>query len=96
MSTEFSRIPLDQVHKQNNAYIKGITGATHLVNHTDEAGLIRWELCNNELVRVIQEFENELYDGDDDEEYFSATRIHHEDALSFQKHFFEDAAKLYI
>ena len=41
-STEFSRIPLDQVHHQNNAYIMGVAGATHLVNCTDEAGLIRW------------------------------------------------------
>ena len=42
MNTEFLRIPLDQVHKQNNANIKGVAGATHLVNRTDEAGLIRW------------------------------------------------------
>ena len=40
-STEFPRIPLDQVQEQNNAYIKGVPGATHLVNRTDEAGLIR-------------------------------------------------------
>ena len=57
-STEFSRIPLDQVHEQNNAYIRGVAGETHLVNHTDEAGLIRWELCSNELAMMIQEFEN--------------------------------------
>ena len=29
MSTEFSRIPLDQVQEQNNAYITGVPGATH-------------------------------------------------------------------
>ena len=97
MSTKFSRIPLDQVHKQNNAYIKGITGATHLVNHTDEAGLIRWELCSSESAMMIQECENELNDGDDDDDYedFNATRKHHKDTLSFQKGFFKDAAKLY-
>ena len=95
MNTEFLRIPLDQVHKQNNANIKGVAGATHLVNRTDEAGLIRLELCSNELAMMIQEFENELYDGDDDdEEHFNATRKHHKDTLSFQKCFFEDAAKL--
>ena len=45
---------------------------------------------------TIQEFENELYGGDDDdEEDFNATRKHHEDTLSFQKRFFEDTAKLY-
>ena len=88
MNTEFLRIPLDQVHKQNNANIKGVAGATHLVNRTDEAGLIRLELCSNELAMMIQEFENELYDGDDDdEEDFNATRKLHEDTLSFQKRF---------
>ena len=44
---------------------------------------------------MIHEFVNELYDGDDDDEDFNETRKCHEDTLSFQKHFFEDAAKLY-
>ena len=87
-STEFSRIALDQVHEQNNAYVKGVAGATHLVNSTDEAGLIRRELWSNELAMMIQEFENELYDEDDNEEGFNASRKHHEDTLSFQKRFF--------
>ena len=39
-STEFSGIPLDQIHEQNNAYIKEVAGETHLVNRTDEARLI--------------------------------------------------------
>ena len=42
---------------------------------------------------MIEEFENGLYDGDDDD--FNATRKHHKDTLSFQKCFFRDAAKLY-
>ena len=57
-STKFPRIPLEQVQEQNNAYIKGVAGATHLVIRTDEAGLIIWELCSNELAMMIQEFEN--------------------------------------
>ena len=46
---------------------------------------------------MIQECENELNDGDDDDDYedFNATRKHHKDTLSFQKGFFKDAAKLY-
>ena len=44
---------------------------------------------------MIHEFVNELYDGDDDDEDFNETRKCHEDTLSFQKRFFEDAAKLY-
>ena len=94
-STKFSGIPLDQFHEQNNTYVKAVVGATHLVNRTDEAGLIRWELCNNELAMMIQEFENELYHrDDDDDEDLNATRKHHEET-SFQKRFFKDAAKLY-
>ena len=58
--TEFSNMSLDQVHEQNNAYIKGVSGATHLVNRSDDAGLIRWELCSSEIARMVQEFENEL------------------------------------
>ena len=72
---------MDQVHRQNNTYIKGIAGATHLVSRTDEAELIRRELSSNGLAMTIQEFENELYDGDDnDEKDFNATRKHHEDS----------------
>ena len=45
---------------------------------------------------MMQGFENELYDGDDDDvEESKATRKHDEDTLSFQNRFFEDAAKLY-
>ena len=42
---EFSKMSLDQVHEQNNAYIKGVSVATHLVNRSDDAGSIRCELC---------------------------------------------------
>ena len=53
-------------------------------------------LCSNELAMMIEEFENDLYDeDDDDEQYFNATRKHHEDTLSFQKRYFKDAAKMY-
>ena len=31
---------LDQVHKQNNKYIKGVSGATNLVIHQDDTALI--------------------------------------------------------
>ena len=38
---------LDQVHEQNNTLIKGIGGASHLLNHSDESPLLRWELCED-------------------------------------------------
>ena len=37
----FSRIAFDQVHEQNNKIIKGLGGATNLLNSNDESGLIR-------------------------------------------------------
>ena len=37
----FSQIALDQVHEQNNKIIKGVGGATSLLNTQDESVLIR-------------------------------------------------------
>ena len=48
---------LDQVHEQNNEFIKGVGGASHLVNRSDESVLIRWELCGSELAKMISDFE---------------------------------------
>ena len=45
---------LDQLHEQNNKYIKGVSGATSLVNQQDETALIRWELCGPELSRLTK------------------------------------------
>ena len=36
----------DQVHEQYNTIIKGIGGATYLVNRSDESPPLRWELCD--------------------------------------------------
>ena len=49
----FSRMPLDQLHEQNYKYIKGVSGATHLVNRGDDSALVRWELCGPELSRIL-------------------------------------------
>ena len=54
--SEYSNMALDQVHAQNNTKIKGIGGATHLVNLSDESSLVRWGLCAGEL----QDFENNV------------------------------------
>ena len=52
-----SNMARDQVHKQNNEYIKGAGGATHLVNRSDDSSLISWELCGSELAKIISDFE---------------------------------------
>ena len=57
---QFSQIGLDQVHEQNNAVIKGSGGATDLLNKVDESALVRWEVCNPELSRLLLEFEDAI------------------------------------
>ena len=55
---KFSRMALDQIHDQNNKDIKGVSGATNLLNRVDNSGLSRWELCGPDLVGLAAEFEN--------------------------------------
>ena len=54
---EFSRMAVDQVHKQNNKVIKSAGRATDLVNKRDDSSLIRWETCGPDIVRIITEFD---------------------------------------
>ena len=53
---QFSRMTLDQPHKQNNRNIKSVNGATSSINRQDDLALVRWELCGPELCRIIEEF----------------------------------------
>ena len=54
---QFSRTALDQLHEQNNKYIKSVNGATILMNRQDDLALVRWELCGPELCRLIEKSE---------------------------------------
>ena len=40
--------------------MKGISGATSLVNRLDESTLNRWQLCGPELSRLLIEFEENI------------------------------------
>ena len=51
---QFSCMALDQLHQQNNKYIKSASGATSLINQLDDSRLVRWELCGPELCRIIE------------------------------------------
>lgn len=86
---EFSRIALDQLHEQNNRYIKGISGATSLINRQDDSALIRWELCGPEICRILNDYEN----------IRSATekhgnQKHHENSPTFRNDFAKDTKTL--
>ena len=50
----FSSIPIDQVHEQNNALIKGDGGAVGVTDNP--SALLRWMIAGPEVARVIEEF----------------------------------------
>ena len=54
---QFSRMALDQLHEQNNKYVKSVSVATFLINRQDDSALVRWELCGLELRWITEEFE---------------------------------------
>ena len=83
-------MPLDQLHEQNNKYIKGVSGATHLVNRCDDSALVRWELCGPELPRILCEFEEGI-----DVPKGEKIRRHHGDNMTFQNNFNSDIRQVY-
>ena len=46
---------IDQAHEQNNTAIKGMAGATSVLNKDGESRLARWRLCLHELSLIINE-----------------------------------------
>ena len=79
---------LDQIHEQNNKMIKGVSGATHLLNRIDDSALSRWELSGPDLARLINEFEDQV-----DRHSNGIEQKHHEDDARFQLTFFKDVQK---
>ena len=45
-------------NEQNNSVIKGMGGATLMLNKDDESGLAQWELCFHELSLIINKYES--------------------------------------
>ena len=63
-NTLFSRIALDQLHEQNKKVIKGISGATSVINREDESALNHCALSVPKLAEIISQFENECKQND--------------------------------
>ena len=82
---------LDQVHEQNNKIIKGVGGATSLLNTQDESVLIRWETSGLEVARIISEFEDSLYN----QGASSSAAKHHEDNKNVRQKFSRDVESVY-
>ena len=68
--------------------VKGVSGATHLLNRIDGSALSGWELSGPDLARLINEFEDKV-----DRHSDGAERKHHEDDAQFQLTFFKDVQK---
>ena len=45
---KFSKMASDQEHKPNNEKIKGVSGATNLVNRADMSDIEHWDTCSPE------------------------------------------------
>ena len=76
----FSRLPIDQAHEQNNAVIKGEGGALGLTE--DESTLTRWMVAGPEVSHL--DSNNETVSGKKD---VCASRKHHEETGSVQRTF---------
>ena len=87
----FSQMALDHVHEQNSKVIKGVGGATSLLNTQDESALIRWETCGPEVARIVSEFDDFLYNQDAS----SSAAKHHEDNKKFRQKFNRDVESVY-
>ena len=79
---KFPLMGIDQAHEQNNRVIKGMGGATSVLNKDDESGLAWWEPCLLELVMIINEYESTPKVELD----FEPLK-HHEDNEDFQNQF---------
>ena len=87
----FSRIALDQAHKQNKKIIKGLGGTASLLNTQDESAFIRWETCGPDVAKIVSEFKDPLYDQDAS----SIAAKYHEDNEKFGKKFSRDVESIY-
>ena len=88
----FSRMAFDQVHEQNNKIIKGLGGASNLLNTQDDSALIRWETCGPEVARIVAEFEDSL----DDKDSSTSAMKYHEDNEKFRSKFSKDVESVVL
>ena len=82
----FSKISMDQNHKQDNEMIKGDGGAVGLME--SPAALRRWMIAGSEIARGVKEFES-TYDVRKHHD-----TPHHEQITSVQKAFAKDVKSL--
>ena len=87
----FSSIPIDQAHEQENAHVKDSGGCIGLTENP--VAFRRWMLSGPELVRLLQQFEDDyLLDNDPDN---PKNFRNHEQGLAAQKTFQKQVHSLY-
>ena len=84
-----SLMGIDQAHQQNNTVIKGMNGATLVLNKDDESGLAWWKLYLHELSLIINKYESTP-----DVELDFEPLKHHKDSKAFQNQFSADVSTL--
>ncbi len=85
-SNKFSSIAIDQAHEQNNVIVKGSGGAVGLTENP--SAFRKWMISGPQQARLLKEFEDECFPNSTDCGY------HHEEGLSSQKAFKEQAVSL--
>ena len=71
--------------------IKGVSGATHLLNRADVSRLERWETCTPEIARTIESLEENI----EAKTTENLDKLNHEDRSAFQRNFGADVKKVY-
>ncbi|XP_048577134.1 uncharacterized protein LOC5514185 [Nematostella vectensis] len=79
---DFSAMPFDQAHEQENKIVKSAGGAVGLTENP--TAFRRWMLSGPETTRLLQQFEGQYLDDTDSE---TGDRTNHETGLSSQKTF---------
>ena len=86
-SNRFSSIALDQIHEQENVKVKGLAGATPIIEK--EKSLLQWMVAGPEVSRILEEFEDSFVSRCND-----VYGYHHEEGLLSQLRFKQDVDKL--
>ncbi|MES9881369.1 MAG: hypothetical protein ABW185_10860, partial [Sedimenticola sp.] len=86
-TNRFSSLPIDQIHEQENAKVKGKGGAIGLTE--DPVSLRRWLVCGPELANLMGEFDDQYMLEDNRE-----NNLHHAEGLATQKLFHQQSQNL--
>ena len=84
----FSTMPIDQAHEQNNEVVKSAGGAVGLTENP--SAFRKWMVSGPEQARLLKEFQCEYFCNPSDVK----SGFHHEEGLSTQKSFKEQAVNL--